>query len=192
MSCRRTFLIFSSVFFQFCFFVSGYTVNNDNTNNNQINARGILTSLASNFMSRGFISTGGGTSQIVSLNLTNLFVLVLLKAVIFAAGTLGAGHWKGEYARSAVDDEKFLTDDEILMYLSYLTGSTGCLQNVACQQPLKAKKYSAAGDLLLKFSKLFSLTTDLEYDMVLQELEQASNVGLAGGSCDKFECATGT
>ncbi|XP_057670897.1 uncharacterized protein LOC130902662 [Diorhabda carinulata] len=192
MSSRRTILIFSSVFFQFCFFVSGYTVNNDNTNNNQINARGILTSLASNFMSRGFISTGGGTSQIVSLNLTNLFVLVLLKAVIFAAGTLGAGHWKGEYARSAVDDEKFLTDDEILMYLSYLTGSTGCLQNVACQQPLKAKKYSAAGDLLLKFSKLFSLTTDLEYDMVLQELEQASNVGLAGGSCDKFECATGT
>ncbi|XP_072383824.1 uncharacterized protein [Diabrotica undecimpunctata] len=160
----------------------------------ELNARSILTSLASNFMSRGFITTGtaAGSSQIVSLNVTNLLVLLLVKALIFAAGSLGAGGFKGgEYART-VEDEKFLTDDEILMYLSFLTGSSGCLQNIACQQPLKAKKYAAAGDLLLKFSKMFSLTRDLEYDMVVQELEQASNVGLAGGSCSNFECVTRT
>lgn len=38
------------------------------------------------------------TQQILSLNLTNLLVLILLKALIFAAGLLGAGNF-GQYAR---------------------------------------------------------------------------------------------
>lgn len=73
-------------------------------------------------MSRGYATTANGGSQVVSLNLTNLLVLVLLKALIFAAGSLGAGTWKGGYGRSADGQEELLTEDEILMYLSYLTG----------------------------------------------------------------------
>ncbi|CAH1110539.1 unnamed protein product [Psylliodes chrysocephalus] len=157
--------------------------------NMKFNARGILSSLASGFINRGFITTGtaAGASQIVSLNISNLLVLVLLKALVFAATSIGANHWKGGEYRE-VEHEKFFTDDEILMYLSYLTGSSGCLQKIACQQPEKAKKYAAAGDLLLKVSKMFSLKTSLDYDISIQELEQASNVGLAGGSCGSFEC----
>lgn len=81
----------------------------------------MLTSLATNLMNRGF---GGdnGSSQVVSLNLTNLLVLVLLKALIFAAGSIGAGTWKGGYARSADGEEKLVSDEELLLFLSYLTG----------------------------------------------------------------------
>lgn len=43
--------------------------------------------------------------QILSLNLSNLLVLVLLKALIFAAGLVGAGNW-GHYARSRSDDSE--------------------------------------------------------------------------------------
>lgn len=72
---------------------------------------------------RGFVTTTeNGASQVVALNLTNLFVLVLLKALIFAAGSLGAGAWKGGFARSSDGEEKFLTDEEILLFASYLTG----------------------------------------------------------------------
>ena len=41
--------------------------------------------------------------QILSLNLSNLFVLLLLKALIFAAGLIGAGNW-GHYARARALD----------------------------------------------------------------------------------------
>lgn len=58
----------------------------------------------------------------VSLNLTNLFVLVLLKALIFAAGSLGAGTWKGGLARSGDGGETILSDEEILLFLGYLSG----------------------------------------------------------------------
>lgn len=47
-------------------------------------------------MSKGYGRFGvtGAGSQIVSLNLTNLLILVLLKAIIFAAASL-AGHKGG-------------------------------------------------------------------------------------------------
>lgn len=85
----------------------------------------MLSSLAGSLMSRGYAGLTGidsGSSQVVSLNLTNLVVLILLKALIFAAGSLGAGSWKGGYARSNDGEEKLITDEEILLFLSYLTG----------------------------------------------------------------------
>lgn len=42
-------------------------------------------------------------SQVLSLNLTNLLILVLLKALIFAAGAIGVGSLKsghGHYSRN--------------------------------------------------------------------------------------------
>lgn len=50
-------------------------------------------------VAKEMISRSTGNSQILSLNLTNLMILVLLKALIFAAGLIGAGNW-GHYARS--------------------------------------------------------------------------------------------
>lgn len=45
-----------------------------------------------------------GGSQVLSLNLTNLLILLFLKAIIFAAGLIGAGSW-GQYARSLDNGE---------------------------------------------------------------------------------------
>lgn len=85
-------------------------------------AKSMLSSLATNLMSRGYIGDSG-SSQVISLNLTNLLVLVLLKALIFAAGSIGAGTWKGGYARSNDGEERLITDEEIVLFLSYLTGT---------------------------------------------------------------------
>jgi len=58
------------------------------------------------------ISRSAGNSQILSLNLTNLLVLVLLKALIFAAGIIGAGSW-AQYARGRSYDGKIVNSNEI-------------------------------------------------------------------------------
>lgn len=39
--------------------------------------------------------------------MTNLLILVLLKALIFSAGLLGAGNW-GQYARARQFDGKYI------------------------------------------------------------------------------------
>lgn len=160
-------------------------------------------------MSRGFVAAENGASQVVALNLTNLFVLVLLKALIFAAGSLGAGAWKGGFARSGDGEEKLLTDEEILLFASYLTGkmfgfcsiyitnccvlgtpgNNNCLRQVACQDPQQAQKYVMAGGALLKVSKMLSLqSSDDNYETALKELEEAANSGLSGDDCQRYKC----
>ncbi|XP_060531547.1 uncharacterized protein LOC132705131 [Cylas formicarius] len=180
--------------FALCCF-AGPTGEEYDENARSLNAKDVLSSIASNLMSRGYGTTGAGGSQVISLNLTNLLVLFLLKALIFAAASLGAGHFKdynkGDWARSIDGDEKLLTDEEVLLFLSYLTGSpgnNGCLQNVACQQPQQARKYVNAGDLLLKAAKMFALDPDVNYDYVIREVDQAATVGSSGGSCSRFKC----
>uniref|UniRef100_A0A1B0DQL3 Uncharacterized protein n=1 Tax=Phlebotomus papatasi TaxID=29031 RepID=A0A1B0DQL3_PHLPP len=46
-------------------------------------------------LAKEMLSRSTGNSQVLSLNLTNLFVLLFLKALIFSAGLLGTGHWGG-------------------------------------------------------------------------------------------------
>ncbi|RZC38362.1 hypothetical protein BDFB_009121 [Asbolus verrucosus] len=178
-------ILFSGVILK----TSAAAVENDNEIARGLDAKSLLSSIAGNLMSRGYGTTGTGGSQVVSLNLTNLLVLVLLKALIFAAGSLGAGTWKGGFGRSNDGDEQFLTEEEILLFLSYLTGSpgdNGCLQNVSCRQPQQAKRYVAAGDVLLKATQMLSVDPDRSYQYVLKEVEQAADIGLAGGDCARF------
>ncbi|XP_039952646.1 uncharacterized protein LOC120769599 [Bactrocera tryoni] len=57
-------------------------------------------------VAKELINRSTGNSQVLSLNLTNLLIIILLKILIFAAGMLGAGHWSGYgygygHARSA-------------------------------------------------------------------------------------------
>lgn len=49
-------------------------------------------------MAKEFISRSAGGNQVLSLNLTSLLIIVLLKALIFSTGLLGAGNF-GQYGR---------------------------------------------------------------------------------------------
>uniref|UniRef100_A0AAR5NZS6 Uncharacterized protein n=1 Tax=Dendroctonus ponderosae TaxID=77166 RepID=A0AAR5NZS6_DENPD len=152
----------------------------------------MLTSLATSLMSRGYGTTGMG-SQVVSLNVTNLLILVLLKALIFAAASLAGQKGGDHFARSADEENgRFLTDEEVLMFLSYLTGISQTLEdafrNIACHQPVQAKKYVNAGDVLLKAAKMMAYSTDDTYEYVIKEVDHAANVGIAGGNCNIFKC----
>lgn len=49
-------------------------------------------------MAKEFISRSAGGNQVLSLNLTSLLIIVLLKALVFSTGLLGAGNW-GQYGR---------------------------------------------------------------------------------------------
>lgn len=49
-------------------------------------------------MAKEFISRSAGGNQVLSLNLSSLLIIVLLKALVFSTGLLGAGNW-GQYGR---------------------------------------------------------------------------------------------
>ncbi|XP_053608828.1 uncharacterized protein LOC128674359 isoform X2 [Plodia interpunctella] len=152
-----------------------------------------------NGMARDFIARSTGTSQVLSLNLTNLVILIVLKALILAAGFFGAGAWKGghHYGRS-LDDNKnasFITEEELLLYLSYLTGQQskdyGCLYRMSCKKPEQAGMYSSGAELLLQGAKLFQGDSiELEpYEEVSRGIREAAEMGERGVNCDaRYKC----
>lgn len=70
-------------------------------------------------------------------------------------------------------------------------GNNGCLQNIACQSPQQAKRYAAAGDMLLKVVRMVtSEEPEQKYQYILQELQEAANIGVKGGDCARYTCGT--
>lgn len=54
-------------------------------------------------------------------------------------------------------ENPIVSDTEVLLYLGYLSGSTGnfsCLENVACHRPEQSTPYVKAGGLLLKAARI--------------------------------------
>ncbi|XP_068630639.1 uncharacterized protein [Battus philenor] len=164
-------------------------------------AGSLLTSAGGQVMSslaKDFIARSTGSSQVLSLNLTNLVILVILKALILAAGFFGAGAWKGYHYGRSIDENSnavYLTEDEILLYLSYLTGQQskdyGCLYRLSCQKPHQASLYSSGAELMLQGAKLWqgnSIEIE-EYEDISNGIKQASKFGEEGKPCEKlYKC----
>lgn len=102
----------------------------------------------------------------LSLNLTNLLIIVLLKVLIFSAGLLGAGHWSGYghgYARSAsrIDGTYGLgiTSGDDYLIMGFLAaqgaGQDDCLYAAACACPNAAYEYAKAARALLGAIQIF-------------------------------------
>ncbi|XP_046968043.1 uncharacterized protein LOC124535764 [Vanessa cardui] len=162
----------------------------------------VMSSLAKDFIARSTGSSQVGfdcMSQVLSLNLTNLVILIVLKALILAAGFFGAGAWKGNHYGRSLDENKnanYLTEDEIMLYLSYLAGQQsqdyGCLYRLSCQKPHQAALYASGAELLLQGTKLFQGNSiDLEpYEDISNGIKEAATWGERGLPCQtRYQCA---
>jgi hypothetical protein len=105
--------------------------------------------------------------------LTNLFILLVLKALLFGAGLFSFGFLKNGggstgYGRSSHEEKlipdpwanPFITESELLLLLTYLMGDANseydCLQRVACEEPKKALEYITAAKMLIKGARIFN------------------------------------
>jgi hypothetical protein len=105
--------------------------------------------------------------------LTNLFILLVLKALLFGAGLFSFGFLKNGagstgYGRSSHEENlipdswanPFITESELLLLLTYLMGDANseynCLERVACEEPKKATEYITAAKMLTKVARIFN------------------------------------
>ncbi|XP_058116858.1 uncharacterized protein LOC131288187 [Anopheles ziemanni] len=159
-------------------------------------ARDILASPAGQlaaYMAKEMISRSAGNSQVLSLNLTNLLILFLLKALIFAAGLIGAGNWS-QYARGRSEQGAanggFLLPGEANLILGYLaaegSGQDGCLMRSACRAPRTADEYARAAHALMKGAEMFNpeVAENYNYKRLLASLDRAAMEGLQGAPCE--------
>lgn len=108
------------------------------------------------------------TSEVLTLNLTNLLILIVLKAIIFGIGLFyfggisfkGGDHgWGPGHGRSLVEKNRpFLNQGELLLIMTYILGAAekdnyDCMYRVACEDPKQAKDYLNASKMILKGAK---------------------------------------
>ena len=109
-----------------------------------------LVSIASDFLARA-----SSTSEVLTLNLTNLLILIVLKALIFGFGLFSVG----SSARSA-DESTSLTQADLsggMCFMMYTAGDVdklSCIQRTACEDPKTASEYATAAKMVYKVHKM--------------------------------------
>ncbi|XP_046384470.1 uncharacterized protein LOC124154659 [Ischnura elegans] len=154
-------------------------------------------------IARELIARTTGNSQVLSLSVTNLVILLVLKALLLGAALFSYGAWR----RSADEDfvksfgvhvGRGISEGEILLILTYLMGDTGgsgegfdCMYRVACEEPDQAKEYLSASRMLLKGAKLFTrlIPYNPKYEHIVYGLQEAVDHGQRGQECAaKYRC----
>ncbi|XP_017039929.1 uncharacterized protein LOC108087184 [Drosophila ficusphila] len=155
-------------------------------------------------VAKELLHRSAGNSQVLSLNLTNLLIIILLKVLIFSAGMLGAGHWSGYgYGHGRSDgrsDNSFglgLASGDDYLITGFLAaqgaGRDECLYAASCACPTAAYEYAKAGRALLGAIEVFQ-GVPLEkprYNDLIVLMERAAYDGFRGVACNTTQTCDG-
>ncbi|XP_017085460.2 LOW QUALITY PROTEIN: uncharacterized protein LOC108117494 [Drosophila eugracilis] len=153
-------------------------------------------------VAKELLHRSAGNSQVLSLNLTNLLIIILLKILIFSAGMLGAGHWSGYgygHGRSASDNNfgLGLTSGDDYLITGFLAaqgaGRDECLYAASCACPTSAYEYAKAGRALMGAIEVFQgvpLEKPRYVDLIVL-MERAAYDGFRGVACNTTQTCDG-
>jgi len=138
------------------------------------------------------VSRASSSSEVLSLNLTNLVILLALKVAIVAFGLFSGG----ATGRSQTGEELSLglssqTDMTGGMCFLLLTGGEeeklSCVQRAACESPVSARNYLHAAKMWYKMHKLIkAIPFEEKYQGIMVSVNEAMEHGNSGSSCEKY------
>ncbi|XP_076287705.1 uncharacterized protein LOC143212628 [Lasioglossum baleicum] len=136
-------------------------------------------------IAKELVQRSSSTSQVLNLNLSNLLILLVLKAVVFGAGYLGHSGHKGR----EIEEENVMSEGEIALALGYLMGDT-CLYRAACEDPHVAKEYLGAAEMIIETVKLLPQFPPVEgkYEKTMAEFRKAIEHGITDGCPPEYTC----
>ncbi|KZC13490.1 PREDICTED: uncharacterized protein LOC107191512 [Dufourea novaeangliae] len=136
-------------------------------------------------IAKELVQRSSTSSQVLNLNLSNLLLLLVLKAVVFGAGYLGNHGHKGR----DLEEENVVSEGEIALALGYLMGDT-CLYRAACEEPDVAKEYLGAAEMIIETMKLLpqNSSVDGKYEKTMMEFRKAIEHGVTDGCPPEYTC----
>merc|ERR1711994_1033262 len=88
-----------------------------------------------------FIARASSTSEVLTLNLTNLLILLVLKALIFAFGLFSVGGTGRSAEESPVTPADMTGGMCFMMFMSGADEKLSCIERTACEDPYLATDY---------------------------------------------------
>ncbi|XP_049943394.1 uncharacterized protein LOC126424715 [Schistocerca serialis cubense] len=150
-------------------------------------------------VARSVVARTASTSQVLSLNLTNLLILLVLKALLFGAGIFSFGLLgKHHYGRAATAPDGGVTEAELALALAFLSGEAApgggheCLQRAACLAPSTASRYAVAASAALAAVKAFPgvMRYNPHYEEIISGMRTAVEFSKSGGLCaERYKCS---
>ncbi|XP_076682508.1 uncharacterized protein LOC143376265 [Andrena cerasifolii] len=136
-------------------------------------------------VAKELVQRSSSSSQVLNLNLSNLLLLLVLKAVVFGAGYIGNHGYKGR----ELEEENVVSEGEVALALGYLMGDT-CLYRAACEEPRVAKEYLGAAEMIIETMKLLpqSLPAEEQYEKTMAEFRKAIEHGITNGCPPEYTC----
>jgi len=137
------------------------------------------------------VGRASSTSEVLTLNLTNLIILLILKALILGFGLFAGGGVGGAVGRSA-EESMSVTQSDLtggmcfLMYTSGAEEKLDCLKRTACEDPYVVSDYLTAAKVWYNLSKLpmFSfIPFEEKYTTIFNAMTEASEYGKQGTEC---------
>jgi len=141
------------------------------------------------------VSRASSSSEVLSLNLTNLVILLALKVAIVAFGLFSGGA-TGRSSMSSLTEgaDLSLSQNDMTggMCFLLLTGGDeeklSCVQRAACESPISAGNYLTAAKLWYKMHKIIKVVPFQEkYQNIMVSVNDAMEHANTGGSCEKYD-----
>merc|ERR1712018_628145 len=140
----------------YLFWIVSRTTNETQTDSSSKKDKMAETQLVTTAME--FLARASSTSEVLTLNLTNLLILLVLKALIFGFGLFSVGG-TGRSADSPSLSQADLTGGMcFMMYTSGAEEKFSCLQRTACEDPYLANDYLTAAKMWYKMHQVLKLT----------------------------------
>merc|ERR1712228_465337 len=139
------------------------------------------------------VSRASSSSEVLSLNLTNLVILLALKIVAFGLFSGGAtGRSSIGSLTEGADMSLSQNDMTGGMCFLLLTGGDeeklSCVQRAACESPISASNYLQAAKMWYKMHKIIKVIPFQEkYQNIMVSVNDAMEHSNAGGACEKYE-----
>ena len=101
-----------------------------------------------------FLGMARTTSEVLTLNLTNLLILLVLKALIFGFGLFSVGGTGRSAEGVAVTPADMTGGMCFMMFMSGAEEKLSCIERTACEDPYLATDYLTASKMIYKGYKI--------------------------------------
>merc|ERR1711868_360166 len=122
------------------------------------------------------VSRASTSSEVLSLNLTNLIILIALKVAIIVFGLVSGGGVTGRSneEQTAVTPSDLTGGMCFLLYTSGDEDKLSCMARAACESPVAADNYLAAAKMWYKMHKLIqAVPFNTKYTAIMETIYSA-------------------
>lgn len=139
-----------------------------------------------------FLARASSTSEVLTLNLTNLLILLALKGLLLAFGFISFGsssnYRSSDYNSPSIKQSDLTGGMCFMMYTAGDLEKLSCVQRSACEDPKTATDYLTAAKMWYKMHKMMKVVpfTDTYFN-IMNAVQDATDHSLNGGECSHFK-----